>query len=280
MHFITPSRIENARGNVTLPLESPTFVGDLNRQRCKKIIHDAFANSEERSSKESGLMSPASRQLTPESTEGACKSMGGLSQQDDTSSNPSFDDQFDDESVFYTLEHYNPDALRASGSMFKGNVTDKSIESEGHRRCPSGFKCLSVYTKPNNNIQKISDDNVITPTITPDTYTTSNRATPDYTYDNQKHNPLIMPDGQIDPYVFWLRDEKRYLFTEGRLILTENRPTYAIPTDFCHTDSSQKKHRIMIYYDINKSFEKRFGYYDSSNCFYGVEYIPEFAYIH
>ena len=34
MHFITPSRIENARGNVTLPLESPTFVGDLNRQRC------------------------------------------------------------------------------------------------------------------------------------------------------------------------------------------------------------------------------------------------------
>ena len=31
----TPSRIENARGHVTLPLESPTFVGDLNRQRCK-----------------------------------------------------------------------------------------------------------------------------------------------------------------------------------------------------------------------------------------------------
>jgi len=31
----TPSRIENARGNVTLPLESPTLVGDLNRQRCK-----------------------------------------------------------------------------------------------------------------------------------------------------------------------------------------------------------------------------------------------------
>ena len=30
----TPSRIENARGNVTLPLESPTNVGDLNRQRC------------------------------------------------------------------------------------------------------------------------------------------------------------------------------------------------------------------------------------------------------
>jgi len=32
---ITPSRIENARGNVTLPLESPPEVGDLNRQRCK-----------------------------------------------------------------------------------------------------------------------------------------------------------------------------------------------------------------------------------------------------
>ena len=31
-----PSRIFNARGNVTLPLESPTFVGDLNRQRCRK----------------------------------------------------------------------------------------------------------------------------------------------------------------------------------------------------------------------------------------------------
>ena len=47
---------------------------------------------------------------------------------------------------FYTLEHYKPDTRRASGSVFKGNVTDKSIESEGHRRCPSGFKCLSVYT--------------------------------------------------------------------------------------------------------------------------------------
>ena len=31
-----PSRIFNARGNVTLPLESPTFVGDLNRQRWRK----------------------------------------------------------------------------------------------------------------------------------------------------------------------------------------------------------------------------------------------------
>ena len=31
---ITPSRIENARGNVTLPLESPPEGGDLNRQRC------------------------------------------------------------------------------------------------------------------------------------------------------------------------------------------------------------------------------------------------------
>jgi len=142
------------------------------------------------------------------------------------------------------------------------------------------------YTKPNNNVQKISVDNDVTPCITPDTYTTSNRAIPDYTYDNNNHdnnkkeNPLRMPDGQIDPYVFWLKDEKRYLFTEGRLILTENNPTYAIPTDFCHTDSSQKKHRIMIYYDINKSFEKRFGYYDSSNCFCEVEYIPEFAFIH
>ena len=28
--------IENAHGNVTLPLESPTNVGDLNRQRCKE----------------------------------------------------------------------------------------------------------------------------------------------------------------------------------------------------------------------------------------------------
>jgi len=36
--FFTPSRIKNARGNVTLPLESPTNVGDLNRQRCKIIF--------------------------------------------------------------------------------------------------------------------------------------------------------------------------------------------------------------------------------------------------
>ena len=33
--LFTPSRIENARGNVTLPLESPPEGGDLNRQRCK-----------------------------------------------------------------------------------------------------------------------------------------------------------------------------------------------------------------------------------------------------
>jgi hypothetical protein len=30
----TPSRIVNARGNITLPLESPPEVGDINRQRC------------------------------------------------------------------------------------------------------------------------------------------------------------------------------------------------------------------------------------------------------
>jgi hypothetical protein len=218
----------------------------------KKIIQDSFTpNFEERSSKELGQRSSAI-------------------QKDDSQSNHSFDEQFDDESVF--------------------------------------------YTKPNDNVQKISDDNTITPAITPDNFTTSNRATPDYTYynnnhDDNKNNPLRMPDGQIDPYVFWLKDEKRYLFTEGRLILTgvkrtepcngskrfldstsrisagnpmlnEKSPTYAIPTDFCHTDSSQKKHRIMIYYDINKSFEKRFGYYDSSNCLCEVEYMPEFAFIY
>ena len=34
----TPSRIENARGNVTLPLESAPEGGDLNRHRCNKAI--------------------------------------------------------------------------------------------------------------------------------------------------------------------------------------------------------------------------------------------------
>ena len=43
--FFTPSRIVCsasivARGNVTLPLESPTNVGDLNRQRCNKITEN------------------------------------------------------------------------------------------------------------------------------------------------------------------------------------------------------------------------------------------------
>ena len=33
--MFTPSRIENTRGNVTLPLESPNEGGDLNRHRCK-----------------------------------------------------------------------------------------------------------------------------------------------------------------------------------------------------------------------------------------------------
>ena len=42
--IVTPSRIENARGNVNLPLESPPEGGDLNRQRCKEAVID---NSEE-----------------------------------------------------------------------------------------------------------------------------------------------------------------------------------------------------------------------------------------
>jgi hypothetical protein len=38
--IITPSRIvcDAVRGNVTLPLESTTFVGDLNQQSCKTIV--------------------------------------------------------------------------------------------------------------------------------------------------------------------------------------------------------------------------------------------------
>jgi hypothetical protein len=34
--IFTPSRIENTRSNVTLPLESPTNTGDLNRQKCRE----------------------------------------------------------------------------------------------------------------------------------------------------------------------------------------------------------------------------------------------------
>jgi len=174
--------------------------------------------------------------------------------------NFSVEEQFDDESVFYI----NDSGLRPTSFS-------------RHESCPTPSPCFTPENIPKQkkNVQKITDNSDITPIITPDIYTT-NGTSPDI----HKKNPLRMPDGQIDPYVFWLKDEKRYLFTEGRLILTENNPTYAIPTDFCHTDSSQKKHRIMIYYDINKSFEKRFGYYDSSNCFCEVEYIPEFAFIH
>jgi len=91
---------------------------------------------------------------------------------DDSQSNHSLDDQFDDESVFYTLEHYKPDARRASGSVFKGNVTSKSIERQSTEGGLSDFKCSRVYTKPQDRVQKISDDNTITPAITPDNYTT------------------------------------------------------------------------------------------------------------
>ena len=38
IHF-TPSRIENAHGNVTLPLESATNVADSNRHRCNNRRH-------------------------------------------------------------------------------------------------------------------------------------------------------------------------------------------------------------------------------------------------
>ena len=44
----------------------------------------------------------------------------------------------------YTLEHYKPDAQRASGSVFNGNVTGKSIVSGAHQRWASGFKCSPV----------------------------------------------------------------------------------------------------------------------------------------
>ena len=42
---VTPLRIENAHGNVTLPLESPTFVGDLNRQRCNDSELELYIQS-------------------------------------------------------------------------------------------------------------------------------------------------------------------------------------------------------------------------------------------
>ena len=50
--------------------------------------------------------------------------------------------------IVYTLEHYKPDAQRASGSVFKGNVTGKSIVSGAHQRWASGFKCSPVYREP------------------------------------------------------------------------------------------------------------------------------------
>ena len=46
--------------------------------------------------------------------------------------------------IVYTLEHYKPDAQRASGSVFNGNVTGKSIVSGAHQRWASGFKCSPV----------------------------------------------------------------------------------------------------------------------------------------
>jgi hypothetical protein len=138
----------------------------------------------------------------------------------------------------------------------------------------------SWQNKP--SIHKITEQIGITPTCTPEIYTTSSRPTPanspDIVNTRNNHYPLTMPDGQVDPFVLWKSDEKRYLFTQGKLLMVENRPTYAIPTDFCHNDND-KAHRIMIYYDLNKSFEKRFGYYDNSNCFCRVEYVPAFSYI-
>ena len=50
----TPSRIVNARGNVTLPLESPPEGGDLNRQRCRKTLKNNLAALEQRIRKRPG----------------------------------------------------------------------------------------------------------------------------------------------------------------------------------------------------------------------------------
>lgn len=212
----------------------------------------------------------------------------GVFSKDDTSPNKGCNGTERSEGFPKPNAEQNLDSLPTTTKL-RNEVEDSLLTDEQY---DNQFDDESVFyiTKSLNTAQKISDNNAITPISTPETYTTSNRATPDYGYNSyiddnlhsseQTNNPLRMPDGQIDPYVFWLKDEKRYLFTEGRLILTEKSPTYAIPTDFCHNDSSQKKHRIMIYYDINKSFEKRFGYYDTSNCFCEVEYIPEFSYIY
>ena len=72
--------------------------------------------------------------------------------------------------TLYTLEHYKPDTLEVSGSVFKSNVTDKSIESEGHRRCPSEFKCLSVYYNTVNENKHIHYNNYLMIMKMNDTY--------------------------------------------------------------------------------------------------------------
>ena len=50
--IVTPSRIENARGNVTLPLESSPEGGDLNRQRCKETVVEEEVVEEEEEEEE------------------------------------------------------------------------------------------------------------------------------------------------------------------------------------------------------------------------------------
>ena len=57
----------------------------------------------------------------------------------------------------YTLEHYKPDARRAFGSVFKGNVTGKSIVSGAHQRWASGFKCSPVYNRLDHYINYVTE---------------------------------------------------------------------------------------------------------------------------
>lgn len=158
-------------------------------------------------------------------------------------------------------------------SYSKMDKSDKKLQTYDEGEDP--FDDESVfYIHPKKTTHKISDNRPFTPVATPETYTVSNCSTPSCSPDivhRKHHHPLKLPDGQLDPFVFWIPDEKHYLFSRGRLLLIDNEPTYVIATNYCCDNS----HRIMIYYSINNSFEKRFGYYDTSGGFCAVDYFPE-----
>lgn len=151
------------------------------------------------------------------------------------------------------------------------------------------FSSYRIEPLENGDIIKMHDY-IPTPNITPDIEELENQDHNDYheqnyTLDDQKglyapiylYNsfeyapkpdesnsityPFIMPDGSIDPFVTF--DGKNYSLNSGKIEMIDDMIIYVVCLGYFDID-----HEIKIYYDVNHSLRKMFGFFDSNNKFH------------